>query len=61
MIDPVLLRENPDLIKRSQKARGASVEAVDAALAADTARRTSIKAYEDLRAAQNQFGKQVAS
>ena len=61
MIDPVLLRENPDLIKRSQKARGASVEAVDSALAADTARRTSIKAYEDLRAAQNQFGKQVAS
>ena len=61
MIDPVLLRENPDLIKRSQKARGASVEAVDAALAADTARRTSIKAFEDLRAAQNQFGKQVAS
>ncbi|MEC5151852.1 serine--tRNA ligase [Cryobacterium sp. GrIS_2_6] len=61
MIDPVLLRENPDLIKRSQKARGASVEAVGAALAADTARRTSIKAYEDLRAAQNQFGKQVAS
>ncbi|MEB0266572.1 serine--tRNA ligase [Cryobacterium sp. 10I5] len=61
MIDPVLLRENPDLIKRSQKARGASVEAVDDALAADTARRTSIKAFEDLRAAQNQFGKQVAS
>lgn len=61
MIDPVLLRENPDLIKRSQKARGASVEAVDAALAADTARRTSIKVFEDLRAAQNQFGKQVAS
>ncbi|MDY7541966.1 serine--tRNA ligase [Cryobacterium sp. 5B3] len=61
MIDAVLLRENPDLIKRSQKARGASVEAVDAALAADTARRTSIKAFEDLRAAQNQFGKQVAS
>jgi seryl-tRNA synthetase len=61
VIDPVLLRENPDLIKRSQKARGASVEAVDAALAADTARRTSIKAFEDLRAAQNQFGKQVAS
>ncbi|HSP76724.1 MAG TPA: serine--tRNA ligase [Cryobacterium sp.] len=61
MIDPVLLRENPDLIKRSQKARGASVEAVDDALTADAERRATIQAYESLRASQNQFGKQVAS
>lgn len=61
MIDPVVLRENPDLIKRSQEARGASVEAVDAALAADAERRASITAFEALRAAQNQFGKRVAS
>ncbi|TFD31547.1 serine--tRNA ligase [Cryobacterium cryoconiti] len=61
MIDPVLLRENPDLIKRSQKARGASVEAVDDALAADTERRATIQAFEALRASQNQFGKQVAA
>ena len=61
VIDPVLLRENPDLIKRSQTARGASVEAVDRALEADTERRASIRAFEDLRASQNQFGKRVAS
>ncbi len=61
MIDPVLLRENPDLIKRSQEARGASLEAVDAALAADTERRASINVFEALRAEQNLFGKQVAS
>ncbi|TFC90731.1 serine--tRNA ligase [Cryobacterium sinapicolor] len=61
MIDPVLLRENPDLIKRSQKVRGASVEAVDDALAADAERRATIQAFEALRASQNQFGKQVAS
>jgi len=61
VIDPVLLRENPDLIKRSQKARGASVEAVDHALAADVERRATIAAFESLRASQNQFGKQVAS
>ncbi|TFC84374.1 serine--tRNA ligase [Cryobacterium cheniae] len=61
MIDPVLLRENPDLIKRSQKARGASVEAVDDALTADAERRATIQAFESLRASQNQFGKQVAS
>jgi len=61
VIDPVLLRENPDLIKRSQMARGASVEAVDRALEADTERRASIRTFEDLRAAQNLFGKRVAS
>jgi len=61
VIDPVLLRENPDLIKRSQEARGASVEAVDSALAADAERRASITAFEALRASQNQFGKRVAS
>ena len=61
MIDPVLLRENPDLFKRSQEARGDSVEAVDAALAADAERRSSITAFEDLRAAQNLFGKRVAA
>jgi seryl-tRNA synthetase len=61
VIDPVLLRENPDLFKRSQEARGDSVEAVDAALAADAERRSSITAFEDLRAAQNVFGKRVAA
>ncbi len=61
MIDPVLLRENPALVRRSQEARGASVEAVDAALAADADRRASISAFEVLRASQNQFGKRVAS
>jgi seryl-tRNA synthetase len=60
VIDPVLLRTNPDLIKRSQEARGDSVEAVDAALAADVDRRSSISAFESLRAEQNQFGKRVA-
>jgi seryl-tRNA synthetase len=61
VIDPVLLRENPDLLKRSQEARGASVEAVDEALAADAARRTTIAEFEALRAEQNVFGKQVAA
>ena len=60
MIDPVLLRENPDLIKRSQELRGESVALVDAAVEADAARRTAITVYEALRAEQNAFGKQVA-
>ncbi|MFF2494013.1 serine--tRNA ligase [Agromyces sp. NPDC058064] len=60
MIDPVLLRENPDLIKRSQELRGESSELVDEAVAADAARRTAITVFEALRAEQNAFGKQVA-
>lgn len=60
MIDPVLLRENPELIKRSQELRGESSAFVDEALAADAARRTAIAEFESLRAEQNAFGKQVA-
>ncbi|MEO7023075.1 MAG: serine--tRNA ligase, partial [Leifsonia sp.] len=61
MIDPVLLRENPDLIKRSQEARGDSVELVDEALEVDRERRAAITRFEELRAEQNVFGKRVAA
>ncbi|MGN6126646.1 MAG: serine--tRNA ligase [Humibacter sp.] len=61
MIDPVLLRENPDLIRRSQEARGESVATVDEALIADAERRAAITDFESLRAEQNVFGKRVAS
>ena len=61
MIDPQLLRDNPDAVRRSQEARGASVTLVDEAIAADSSRRTAIGEYENLRAEQNAFGKTVAS
>ncbi|RFA23525.1 serine--tRNA ligase [Subtercola boreus] len=61
MIDPVLLREDPDLVRRSQAARGDSVELVERALAADAERRAAIGEYDTLRASQNAFGKQVAA
>jgi len=61
VIDPVLLREDPDKIRRSQQARGESVEVVDEALGADRSRRAAITEFEALRAEQNQFGKQVAA
>ena len=61
MIDPQLLRDNPDVVRRSQEARGASVTLVDEALAADSSRRTTIGEFETLRAEQNAFGKTVAS
>ncbi|RWZ52874.1 serine--tRNA ligase [Labedella phragmitis] len=60
MIDPVLLRENPDLVRRSQEARGASVEVVSEALEADAAKRAAITRFETLRAEQNAHGKRVA-
>jgi seryl-tRNA synthetase len=60
VIDPQLLRENPDAIRASQRARGASPELVDAALAADVTRRASISESESLRATQKTLGKQVA-
>jgi seryl-tRNA synthetase len=60
VIDPVLLRENPDVVRRSQEARGDSVQLVDEAIQADIERRAAITAFEELRAEQNTFGKTVA-
>ncbi|MDN5661188.1 MAG: serine--tRNA ligase, partial [Brevibacterium aurantiacum] len=60
MIDLALLRENPDLFKASQEARGSSVDLVDEVLAADSARRSAITAFEDARADQKSFSSQIA-
>ncbi|OII41501.1 serine--tRNA ligase [Plantibacter sp. MMLR14_011] len=60
MIDPVLLREQPEVLRASQQKRGSSVDLVDQAIDADTARRAAITGFEELRAEQNAFGKQVA-
>jgi seryl-tRNA synthetase len=61
VIDPLLLRENPDAVRASQRLRGSSVHLVDEALAADLARRSAISAFEADRAEQNAFGKVVAA
>ena len=60
MIDINLLRENPEIFRASQRARGKDEAHVDRILEADAARRASIGTYENLRAEQNAFGKQVA-
>ena len=60
MIDPKLLRTNPDLVRRSQEARGESVELVDKLVGADESRRSAIATFENLRAEQKELGKQVA-
>jgi seryl-tRNA synthetase len=61
VIDPQLLRDNPDVLRRSQVARGSSVALVDDAIAADQRRRAAIGEFETLRAEQNVFGKTVAT
>ena len=60
MIDPQILRENPDLLRASLRSRGANEGLVDTALAADQTRRDTITAFEALRAEQNAIGKDVA-
>ena len=60
MIDPKLLRTDPDLLRRAQKARGESVELVDDLVLADESRRAAIASFEAQRAEQKDLGKQVA-
>ncbi|SDR91855.1 serine--tRNA ligase [Agrococcus carbonis] len=59
MIDPQLLREQPDLVTASQERRGDPVSYVDDALAAESARRAAITEFERLRAEQNAHAKLV--
>ncbi|NAZ87714.1 serine--tRNA ligase [Kineococcus indalonis] len=60
MIDLRLLRDDPDAVKASQRARGEDESAVDRALAADVRRRGAIAEFERLRAEQKSRGKDVA-
>lgn len=59
MIDLKLLREDPDVVRRSQLSRGEDPALVDALLTADTARRTAISTADSLRAEQKAASKGV--
>ena len=59
MIDPKVLRTDPDRVRRSQQARGESVALVYELLAADQNRRQAIASFESRRAEQNQLGKLI--
>ena len=59
MIDLKLLRDDPDLLRASQRVRGESSEKVDTLLAADASRREAVARFEGLRAEQKQLGKQM--
>ena len=60
VIDIKLLREDPDRVRASQRARGEDDGVVDQILAADERRRSSLTEFERLRAEQKSMGKQVA-
>src|SRR5215203_4695017 len=59
MIDPRLLRDEPDRIRAAQAKRGLSDEVVDRAVAADETRRAAIAEYERLRGDQKTLGKLI--
>jgi seryl-tRNA synthetase len=61
MIDIKFLRENPDVVRASQKGRGEDVAIVDKVLAIDDIRRAALAEFETLRAEQNVLSKSVGA
>mgnify|MGYP003337956658 FL=1 len=61
MIDIKLIRENPELVKSSQRGRGEDEKIVDQLLDLDSKRRDAIATFEALRAEQNQLSKSVGA
>jgi len=61
MIDIKFLRENPDVVRDSQKGRGEDVTLVDQVIEIDEKRRVAINEFELLRAEQNTLSKSVGA
>jgi seryl-tRNA synthetase len=59
VLDIRMIRDDPDRVRASQRARGESVEVVDRLLAADEARRSALAEFERLRAEQKALGKAI--
>ncbi|MGW4201074.1 serine--tRNA ligase [Streptomyces sp. NPDC004726] len=59
MIDLRLLREDPDRVRASQRARGEDVALVDALLSADERRRSSGVRFDELRSEQKALGRLI--
>jgi seryl-tRNA synthetase len=61
MIDIKFLRDNPDVVRASQKGRGENVELVDQIIAIDEIKRAAITEFETLRQEQNLLSKSVGA
>ncbi|AXT86372.1 serine--tRNA ligase [Aeromicrobium sp. A1-2] len=59
MIDPRILRDDPDAVRAAQQRRGESTDIVDELIAADEQRRSTISAYEAVRGEQKNLGKLI--
>jgi len=60
MIDPKLLRDDPELIVESLRRRGSDLD-LDALIELDASHRAALRESEELRASQNEAGKKIAS
>ncbi len=61
MIDLRIVRDQPDRVRESQRARGADPDAVDALLRADDRRRSAVSRADDLRAEANTASRAIRS
>jgi seryl-tRNA synthetase len=59
VIDPRVLRDDPDRVRAAQEKRGLPSSVVDDAVAADERRRAAIAAFESLRAEQKSLGSRI--
>jgi seryl-tRNA synthetase len=59
VIDPRLLRDDPERVRAAQAKRGLPTQVVDDAVAADERRRSAIARFEALRAEQKQLGARI--
>jgi seryl-tRNA synthetase len=59
VIDPRVLRDDPDRVRAAQVRRGLSADVVDEAVTLDERRRASISEFERLRGEQKSLGKQI--
>lgn len=59
MIDIKVLREDPELVRASQRARGEDESLVDAVLVADEQRRSSLSEFEAVKAEQNRVNRAI--
>jgi len=61
VIDLKVLRDNPDVVRHSQKVRGEDVAVIDQLIEADVKSRAAISEFETLRAEQNALSKSVGA
>jgi seryl-tRNA synthetase len=61
MIDIKFLRDNPDVVRASQKGRGENVDLVDQIITADEKKRAALAEFETLRQEQNALSKSIGA